>query len=187
LGHRNAEKGFGFITPDEGGPRCLRPLLGDPVRGYRSLEEDQKVHYTVTQGNKGPQASDVSPAWGRCYADASGEPGRLGRRSLRVGGALRRPSQAGAGPAGGGSGELRNPTRLPVGRGCGAEFEDGARDSGQESGRGTGLALRRSDQAVTWARTMLHPGVTVVIDCETTDLRGEGEQYRQGPLSELAE
>ena len=32
--------------------------------------------------------------------------------------------------------------------------------------------LRRSDQAVTWARTMLRPGVAVVIDCETTDLPG---------------
>ncbi len=32
--------------------------------------------------------------------------------------------------------------------------------------------LRRSDQAVTWARTMLTPGRAVVIDCETTDLPG---------------
>ena len=32
--------------------------------------------------------------------------------------------------------------------------------------------LRRPDQAVTWARTMLHPGTAVVIDCETTDLPG---------------
>ena len=32
--------------------------------------------------------------------------------------------------------------------------------------------LRRSDQAVTWARTMLHPRRAVVIDCETTDLPG---------------
>jgi len=32
--------------------------------------------------------------------------------------------------------------------------------------------LRRSDQATTWARTMLSPGRAVVIDCETTDLPG---------------
>jgi len=32
--------------------------------------------------------------------------------------------------------------------------------------------LRRSDQAVTWARTMLQPATAVVIDCETTDLPG---------------
>ena len=32
--------------------------------------------------------------------------------------------------------------------------------------------LRRSDQAVTWARTMLTPGRAVVIDCQTTDLPG---------------
>jgi len=32
--------------------------------------------------------------------------------------------------------------------------------------------LRRSDQAITWARTMLQPHAAVVIDCETTDLPG---------------
>ena len=32
--------------------------------------------------------------------------------------------------------------------------------------------LRRSDQAITWARTMLQPHQAVVIDCETTDLPG---------------
>jgi hypothetical protein len=44
--------------------------------------------------------------------------------------------------------------------------------------------LRRSDQAVTWARTMLTPHRAVVIDCETTDL--PGAQW-QGHLFELAE
>ena len=34
------------------------------------------------------------------------------------------------------------------------------------------LALRRSDQAVTWPRTMLQPATAVVIDCETTNLPG---------------
>jgi hypothetical protein len=45
--------------------------------------------------------------------------------------------------------------------------------------------LRRSDQAVTWARTMLSPGRAVVIDCETTDL--PGAVYWQGRLFEPAE
>jgi len=38
--------------------------------------------------------------------------------------------------------------------------------------------LRRSDQAVTWPRTMLHPGPSVVIDCETTDLPG-GDSWQE--------
>ena len=45
--------------------------------------------------------------------------------------------------------------------------------------------LRRSDQAVTWARTMLTPRRAVVMDCETTDL--PGRRYRQRRLSEPAE
>ena len=45
--------------------------------------------------------------------------------------------------------------------------------------------LRRSDQAVTWARTMLTPRRAVVIDCETTDL--PGGRYWQRRLSEPAQ
>jgi hypothetical protein len=55
--------------------------------------------------------------------------------------------------------------------------------------------LRRSDQAVTWARTMLQPGRAVVIDCETTDLPGAltgrvgyqnlSNSFRQSPLARV--
>lgn len=45
--------------------------------------------------------------------------------------------------------------------------------------------LRRSDQAVTWARTMLQPHHAVVIDCETTDL--PGGNWWQGRILEPAE
>jgi CspA family cold shock protein len=58
----NAEKGFGFITPDGGGPDVFVHYSAIQSGGYRSLEEGQKVHYTVTQGNKGPQADDVTLA-----------------------------------------------------------------------------------------------------------------------------
>ena len=54
----NSEKGFGFITPDGGGPDVFSEIQAG---GYRSLEENQKVSYTVTQGNKGPQATAVTP------------------------------------------------------------------------------------------------------------------------------
>ena len=55
----NAEKGFGFITPDDG-RRTVRPLLGDRGSGgYRTLEEGQRVEFEVTQGQKGPQAANI--------------------------------------------------------------------------------------------------------------------------------
>src|SRR5664279_1250846 len=56
----NAEKGFGFITPDGGGPDVFVHFSEIQAGGYRSLEENQTVTYTVTQGNKGPQATAVS-------------------------------------------------------------------------------------------------------------------------------
>lgn len=56
----NAEKGFGFITPQEGGPDVFVHFSEIQSGGYRSLEENQVVSYTVTQGNKGPQATQVT-------------------------------------------------------------------------------------------------------------------------------
>ena len=57
----NAEKGFGFIAPDGGGPDVFVHYSAIQSNGYRSLEEDQRVSFTVTQGPKGPQADQVSP------------------------------------------------------------------------------------------------------------------------------
>lgn len=57
----NAEKGFGFITPDEPGPDVFVHYSEIQSSGYRSLEENQKVSYTVAQGAKGPQATQVTP------------------------------------------------------------------------------------------------------------------------------
>lgn len=55
----NNEKGFGFIEREEGGDVFVhfKAITGD---GYRSLVEGQRVEFTVTQGQKGPQAEDVS-------------------------------------------------------------------------------------------------------------------------------
>jgi CspA family cold shock protein len=55
----NAEKGFGFITQDDGGPDVFCHYSAISGSGYRSLDEAQRVEYTVTQGPKGPQAQDV--------------------------------------------------------------------------------------------------------------------------------
>ncbi|WP_420122079.1 cold-shock protein [Nakamurella sp.] len=57
----NAEKGFGFISPDDSGPDVFVHYSEIQSSGYRSLEENQKVSYTVTAGTKGPQATQVTP------------------------------------------------------------------------------------------------------------------------------
>ena len=57
----NAEKGYGFIAPDDGGPDVFAHYSAIQSSGYRSLEENQKVEFEVTQGPKGPQASNIAP------------------------------------------------------------------------------------------------------------------------------
>ena len=55
----NGEKGFGFITPDEGNADVFVHFSAIQSDGYRSLDENQRVEFEVTQGQKGPQADEV--------------------------------------------------------------------------------------------------------------------------------
>ena len=55
----NAEKGFGFATPDGGGPDVFVHYSAIESNGYKSLDEAQRVEFEVTQGPKGPQAESV--------------------------------------------------------------------------------------------------------------------------------
>ncbi|MFD4245956.1 cold-shock protein [Streptomyces sp. NPDC058525] len=57
----NSEKGFGFIQQDDGGPDVFVHFSAIATTGFKSLEENQKVEYNVTQGPKGPQAEQVVP------------------------------------------------------------------------------------------------------------------------------
>jgi len=52
----NSEKGYGFITPEDGTKDVFVHYSGIEGDGYKSLTEGQKVEYTVTQGQKGPPA-----------------------------------------------------------------------------------------------------------------------------------
>ena len=55
----NADKGFGFIAPDDGTPDVFVHFSAIVADGYRSLNEGQKVEFEVTQGPKGEAAADV--------------------------------------------------------------------------------------------------------------------------------
>ena len=57
----NAEKGFGFIAPDDGSADVFVHYSAIVSGGYRSLDEAQRVEFEVTQGPKGPQADAVRP------------------------------------------------------------------------------------------------------------------------------
>jgi len=57
----NADKGFGFITPDDGGADVFAHFSAIQSGGYRSLEENQRVEFDVTQGQKGLQAENIRP------------------------------------------------------------------------------------------------------------------------------
>ncbi len=55
----NADKGFGFISPADGGEDLFVHFSAIAASGYRSLDEGQRVSFEVTQGQKGLQASNV--------------------------------------------------------------------------------------------------------------------------------
>ncbi|RMZ85589.1 hypothetical protein DV737_g641, partial [Chaetothyriales sp. CBS 132003] len=55
----NDEKGFGFITPDDGGPDLFVHFSAIQMQGFRVLKEGELVTFIVEQGNKGLQAAEV--------------------------------------------------------------------------------------------------------------------------------
>ena len=57
----NSEKGYGFITPDDGTPDVFTHFSTIEGSGYRELAEGQKVEFETQQGQKGPQTKSVRP------------------------------------------------------------------------------------------------------------------------------
>ena len=58
----NESKGYGFVTPDDGGADLFVHYSEVKMEGYASLNEGQKVEFEVGEGKKGPCAVNVSPS-----------------------------------------------------------------------------------------------------------------------------
>src|SRR5215472_3304702 len=58
----NDAKGYGFITPDDGGEDLFAHFSAIQMNGFKTLKEGQKVSFEVTQGPKGKQAANIKPA-----------------------------------------------------------------------------------------------------------------------------
>jgi cold shock protein len=71
----NAEKGFGFITPDGGGKDCFVHFSAIQGSGFKSLDEGERVEFEVGQGQKGPQAENVTRVGGEGGGGGGGEGG----------------------------------------------------------------------------------------------------------------
>jgi CspA family cold shock protein len=57
----NAEKGYGFITPDGGGEDLFAHFSAIEIDGFKTLNEGQRVTFVITQGPKGKQAANIKP------------------------------------------------------------------------------------------------------------------------------
>jgi len=58
----NESKGFGFITPDDGGADVFAHFSAISMKGFKTLKEGQKVKFDIVEGPKGKQASNIQPA-----------------------------------------------------------------------------------------------------------------------------
>ncbi len=57
----NEQKGFGFITPEDGSKDLFVHHTGILIEGFKTLSENQKVEFDTVQSDKGPKAINVKP------------------------------------------------------------------------------------------------------------------------------
>ena len=74
----NPDKGFGFITPEDGGKDLFVHFSAIQGSGFKSLDEGEKVEFDVVQGQKGPQAENVTRMGGGTGGGGSGGESRGG-------------------------------------------------------------------------------------------------------------
>ncbi len=79
-----ADKGYGFITPDDGGKDVFVHFSAIRGSGYRSLEEGAHVQFEVGQGAKGPEAKDVTRLDGGSVSGTGSAPPRQADRGERA-------------------------------------------------------------------------------------------------------
>jgi cold shock protein len=70
----SAEKGYGFITPEDGSRDVFVHFSGIAGDGHRSLDEGQRVSFSSEEGEKGPRAVDVKPAEAEAAEPEAAEP-----------------------------------------------------------------------------------------------------------------